>query len=309
MIELAIILACILIAFSIGSNDSSNSFGICVGCGLIKFKTAVILLLIFVFLGIFLQGDTVMRTVGRELVGLNEKSLSISLIAASIVIVIANWRRYPLSSHQVIIGSLTGSSLALGLNVNVMTLAKIIVSWVISPISSLFLAVGIYTLLERILSRTPIILTQKIFSALLLTSAVLIAYNTGANELATAIGSVVYYGILTPIQASLIGSISLFLGAYALSRRVIETVGKKIAPLDIFSGFSAQFGAGFSVYLFTIMGMPVSTTYCIVGAVFGIGVLKGVQTVGSGLIKRIAAGWITAPTLSFVICYILGKLV
>ena len=309
MIEFAIIIACILIAFSVGSNDTSNAFGISVGCGLLKFNTAILLLLIFVFLGILLQGDAVMRTVGKELVGLNKKSLSISLIVASVIIVISNWRRYPLSSHQVIIGSLTGSSLALGLSVNVSTLIKIILSWIISPISALFLAVTIYTAFERILKRKSLLLTQKLFSILLLISALLIAYNTGANELATAVGSVVYYGILSPFQASLIGSVSLFLGAYTLSRRVIETIGKKITPLDIFSGFSAQFGAGLSVLLFTIVGMPVSTTYCIVGAVFGIGVLKGAQTVRSDLIKRIAAGWVTAPTLSFIVCYALGKIV
>ncbi len=308
MIEILIIAACILIAFSVGSNDTPNSFGISVGCGLIRFRVALLLLLIFVFFGIAIQGDFVMRTVGKNLVGLNEKSLSISLITASIIIVLSNWRKYPLSSHQVIIGSLTGSATALGLGVDLTTLSKIIISWLISPISALFLAIIIYTILEKILERYSVFVAQRIFSYLLILSALLIAYNTGANELATAVGAVVYYGLLTPIQASLIGAISLFLGAYSLSYRVIETIGKRITALDLFSGFSAQFGAGLSVLFFTILGMPVSTTYCIVGAVSGVGILKGVKTVKSSLIKRIVIGWITAPTISFATCYILGKL-
>ncbi len=309
MIEFAIILACILIAFSIGSNDTPNSFGISIGCGLIKFKLAIILVLIFVFLGITIQGNLVMKTVGKDLVGLSEESLSISLVVASAIIVLSNWRKYPLSSHQVIIGSLTGSASALGLAVNIATLSKIVISWLISPISALFLAVAIYMILEKILERYSVFVAQRIFSFLLILSALLIAYNTGANELATAIGAIVYYGLLTPIQASIIGTLSLFFGAYSLSHRVIETIGKKITALDIFSGFSAQFGAGLSVLIFTIFGMPVSTTYCIVGAVSGVGLLKGVRTVESSLIKRIVIGWVTAPTLSFAACYILAKLI
>jgi PiT family inorganic phosphate transporter len=309
MIDIAIILACILIAFSIGSNDTSNAFGISIGCGLLKFRTALILLLIFVLIGVNLQGYAVMKTVGKELVGLSEKSLTISLILSSSIIVLSNWRRFPLSSHQVIIGSLTGSALALGLSVNFYTLTKIVASWIISPISAFFLAIAIYKVLERTLVKYSVFIAERILSILLLISALIIAYNTGANELATAIGSVVHYGILNPIHAGIIGSLSLFFGAFALSHRVVETVGKGIIALDVVSGFSAQFGAGLSVWLFTTLGMPVSTTYCIIGGIFGVGFLKSVETVKVDLLKKIILSWIIAPTLSFFLSFALGKLI
>ncbi len=309
MIEIAIVLASILIAFSIGSNDTSNAFGISIGCGLLKFRTALILLLIFVFIGISLQGHAVMRTVGRDLVGLSGKSLAISLITSATIIILSNWRKFPLSSHQVIIGSLTGSALALGLPVNYYTLLKIVLSWVISPLSSFFLSVAIYKILEKTLVKYSVFVAERILSILLLISAILIAYNTGANELATAMGSIVHYGILNPIQACIIGTFSLFFGALALSYRVVETVGKGITALDVVSGFSAQFGAGLSVWIFTTLGMPVSTTYCIIGGIFGVGFLKGVGTVKLGLLKRIALSWVIAPSLSFVTCFVLGKLI
>lgn len=306
MIEHVIILACVLIVFSIGSNDTSNAFGISIGCGLLNFKIALILLLVFVLIGVNVQGQNVMKTVGRDLAGLSGKSLAISLIVASLVIALSNWRKFPLSSHQVIIGSLTGSALSLGLNVNFHTLIKIVLSWITSPISSFFLAILVYKIVERALARYPVFVVERIFSILLLISALIIAYNTGANELATAIGAVVHYGILRPLQAGFIGAFSLFLGAVILSHRVIETVGKGITSLDVLSGFSAQFSAGISVLIFTTLGMPISTTYCIIGGICGVGFLKGIETVRIDLLKKIGLSWITAPFIGFTLSYVIG---
>ncbi len=307
MIELVVTLACAAIAFSIGSNDTSNAFGISIGCGLLKFKRALALLLIFVTIGLFLQGYGVMRTVGRELVELNAKSLALSLIVATSVIVISNWHRFPLSSHQVIIGSLTGSALSLNLSVNIYTLTKIVLSWITSPIASFMLSMVIYKTLERALIGRSVFFVERLISILIILSATILAYNTGANELATAIGAVVHYGILNPIQAGMLGSLSLFLGAAMLSHRVVETV-KGITALDVISGFSAQFGAGLSVWMFTTLGMPVSTTYCMIGGIAGVGFLKGVGTVKIDLLKKILICWISAPTLSFLISFVLGSM-
>jgi PiT family inorganic phosphate transporter len=118
---------------------------------------------------------------------------------------------------------------------------------------------------------------------------------------------VVYYGILTPIQAALIGTTLLWIGAFLLSERVIETVGKGITSLDAFSGFSAQFSAGISVLIFTTLGMPVSTTYCIIGGIVGVGVLKGIRTIKINLLKKILLSWVLTPLTTFAICYILAK--
>ncbi len=308
MIEIVIVVACILIAFSIGSNDTSNAFGISIGCGLLNLKTALILLFVLVLIGVNVQGQSVMKTVGKDLVGLSSKSLAVSLIVSSLVIVLANWRKFPLSSHQVIVGSLTGSAISLGLNVNHITLIKIVLSWITSPISSFFLAIIFYKFIEKSLSRYPVFVAERIFSFLLLISALIIAYNTGANELATAIGAVVHYGILSSLNAGVIGAVSLFLGALILSYRVIETVGKGITSLDILSGFSAQFSAGISVWIFTTIGMPVSTTYCIIGGIFGVGFLKGIETVRIDLLKKIVFSWILAPFTGFLFSFVVGKI-
>jgi len=137
----------------------------------------------------------------------------------------------------------------------------------------------------------------------------LIAYNTGANELATIVGPVIYAGLIDKTPASLVGSFFVFLGAVLLSKRVIETIGKDITPLDPFSGFAAQFGAGICVLFFTFLGMPISTTYCIIGGISGVGMSKGMKTIRMDLIRKIAINWFLAPALAFIISYLIAKII
>ena len=286
MAELIPFAACILIAFGIGSNDTSNSLGICIGAGIIKLKKAVLLFGFFVLIGIVLQGQKVMKTVGKDLLEVNPSMLSISLSISALFIIVSNWKKLPLSTHQVIIGGLTGSGVASGIDVNVVSLLKIVFSWIISPLTAFFFAFIIYQTMEKTLSRLSLFNIERILRALLLISGILIAYNTGANELATVLGPVIYSGLIGKMPSFFLGAFFVFLGAILLSSRVIETVGKGITALDPYSGFAAQLGAGSCVLLFTSLGMPISTTYCIIGGISGVGMVKGMKTVRIALIKK-----------------------
>ncbi len=137
MIEVAVV-ASFLIAFGIGSNDASNALSICVGAGIIKLKRAIFLFGILVFLGIFLQGQKVMKTVGKNTVDVNLSIVIVALTISAILIIISNWRKLPLSTHQVIIGSLIGSAVASDSHVNITSIIKIITSWIISPFVAMF---------------------------------------------------------------------------------------------------------------------------------------------------------------------------
>lgn len=307
MTELIPFLAFILIAFGIGSNDTSNSLGICIGSGVIKLKKAVLLFGCFVFAGIVLQGQRVMETVGKDLLGVNLSVLSISLSISAFLIILSNWRRLPLSTHQVIIGSLTGSGVASGVDINFLSLAEIAFSWVVSPLIASFFSFVIYKIMEKTLSRLSFFRIERILRILLLIGGILIAYNTGANELATVLGPVIHSGLISKMPSFLLGSFFVFLGAVLLSHRVIETVGKGITTLDPYSGFAAQFGAGSCVLLFTFLGMPISTTYCIIGGISGVGMVKGMKTVRIELVKKIIINWFLAPSLAFLICFAVTK--
>jgi PiT family inorganic phosphate transporter len=301
------IAACGLIALGVGSNDTSNALGICIGCGIISFRRAVAYFAVLVLLGIVLQGDKVMSTVGKDLVAVSPAMLGPALGVSACLIIISNWKRIPLSTHQVIIGSLIGAGAALDAKPDYLRLSEVLISWAISPIVACLIGYVIYRAMERTISRFPVFRIERMLRVLLLLSGGLIAYNTGANELATVLGPVVHSGLSERIEASLGGSLLVFVGAYFISYRVVETVGKGITALDPYSGFAAQFGAGCCVLLFTFLGMPISTTYCIIGAISGVGLVKGVETVRAGLIKKILANWILAPSIAFVLCYLLVK--
>jgi phosphate/sulfate permease len=307
MAELIPFAACILIAFGIGSNDTSNALGICIGAGIIKLRKAVLLFGCFVLIGIVLQGQKVMNTVGKDLLEVNLSILSISLSISALLIILSNWKKLPLSTTQVIIGSLTGSGAASGADINLLSFSKIVLSWIVSPLVAFFFAFVLYKMMEKTLSRLSFFRIERILRIILLISGILIAYNTGANELATALGPVIHSGLTSKMPLFLLGVFFVFLGAVLLSNRVIETVGKGITTLDPYSGFAAQFGAGSCVLLFTFLGMPISTTYCIIGGISGVGMVKGMKTVRTDLMKKIIVNWAFAPSLAFVICFVVMR--
>jgi len=309
MTELIPVAACLLIAFGIGSNDTSNALGICIGCGVIKLRRALFLFGCFVLIGVLVQGQKVMKTVGKDLVEVNLSIIGISLSVAAVLTIISNWKKLPLSTHQVIIGSLVGSGVASGAAVNFTAIMDIVVSWIVSPLVAFFTALFLYKAMEKTISKLSLFRIERILRSLLLLSGILIAYNTGANELATILGPVIHSGLMEQVRASLIGSLFVFLGAVILSHRVIETIGKGITTLDPYSGFAAQCGAGICVMFFTILGMPISTTYCIIGGISGVGMSKGMETVKLDLIKKIIVNWFLAPSLAFLISFLIMKAV
>lgn len=309
MTELIPLAACVLIAFGIGSNDTSNALGICIGCGVIRLRRALLLFGCFVLLGIVLQGQKVMQTVGKNLLDVNLPIMSIALSVSAILIILSNWKKLPLSTHQLIIGSLVGAGVASGVAVNFLALVEIVLSWIISPLVAFFTALFLYRAMEKTISKLSLFRIERILRVLLLLSGILISYNTGANELATIVGPAIHSGLMERTPASLIGSLFVFLGAVLLSKRVIETIGKGITTLDPYSGFAAQFGAGICVLFFTFLGMPISTTYCIIGGISGVGMSKGMKTVKMDLIKKIIANWFLAPTLAFLISFLIMKII
>ncbi|MEM0303084.1 MAG: inorganic phosphate transporter [Archaeoglobaceae archaeon] len=304
MTEIISLIAFLLLAFSIGSNDTSNAFGICIGCKIINLKKAVILLFVLALIGLTIQGGKVIETVGEKITTLNAQISSIALIVSALVVILSNFRGNPLSTHQVIVGGISGVAVAFGAPVSLKTLSEIILSWILSPLLAGILAILIFYSLERIL-KAPTLIVEKTLRHLMLCSAMLIAYNMGANELATAIAPLVATGIDRSI--AILGPFFLALGALALSRRIAETLCKKITTIDPKSGFSAQFAAGLSVYTFTVLGMPVSTTYSLVGGISAIGLSKGVRAIKIGKLREIILGWIFAPVIAFVFGYVISK--
>jgi PiT family inorganic phosphate transporter len=130
------------------------------------------------------------------------------------------------------------------------------------------------------------------------------AYTLGANNVANVTGIYVGSGVLAAEAAALIGGLSIALGALTYSRKVMETVGKGIVPLDPFSALVAVLAEALSLHLFTQIGVPVSSSQAIVGAVVGVGLVGDVQTVSVKMLARIGIGWIMTPVAGGALAYL-----
>lgn len=164
---------------------------------------------------------------------------------------------------------------------------------------------------------------EKMFVFLQILSACYVAFAHGANDVANAIGPVsavldiiekgrVSELSLIPSWLLAFGGLGIVIGLATWGWRVIETIGKKITELTPTRGFSAEFGAASTILIASKLGMPISTTHCLVGAVLGVGLARGMRAINLSMIRDIILSWvITIPAsalMSISAFYLLKKL-
>ena len=104
-----------------------------------------------------------------------------------------------------------------------------------------------------------------------------------------------------------IGGFSIALGATTYGKKVAYTVGKGITPLDIPGAFAAQITSAAGMHLFSMLGIPVSTSTAIVGAVVGVGMVKGMKTISKKTLMIIISGWVLTPVLAALSAFLMYK--
>ena len=150
---------------------------------------------------------------------------------------------------------------------------------------------------------------EKLFVYLQILSACFVAFAHGANDVANAIGpmsavlSVAMAGgqsiaanAPVPLWVLALGGAGITVGLATWGWRVMETIGRKITQLTPTRGFSAEFGAATTIVIATKLGLPISTTHTLVGAVLGVGLARGIGAVNMGTIRDVVISWvITIP--------------
>ena len=287
--------------------------GTSVGCGLISFRNAIILVAIFSILGALLQGQNVMNTIGRGIVktDLSYLAVIIALLCSGFFITLATFFRIPTSTSQAIVGGVVGIGLAVNAEVDFSKFIIIAESWVICPLMVMALSFGLMHLLKSILRRfeTGTFRFQNALGWLAIGSACYVAFSMGANNAGNAVGPIANLGILHPKLLLLMGGLSIAVGAATYGRKVADTVGKGITPLDIPGAFVAQVSSAFGMHLFSLLGIPVSTSSAIVGAVVGVGLVKGMKAISKKTMATILLGWLLTPTFAAVSSFLMYKLI
>ena len=287
--------------------------GTSVGCGLISFRNAVILVAIFSILGALLQGQNVMNTIGRGIVktDLSYMAVIVALVCSGFFVTLATFLRIPTSTSQAIVGGVVGIGLAVNAEVNYSKFIVIAESWVICPLMVMALSFVLMLLLKLILRRfeTSSFRFQNAMGWLAIGSACYVAFSMGANNAGNAVGPIANLGIIHPKLLLLLGGISIAVGAATYGKKVADTVGKGITPLDIPGAFAAQASSAFGMHFFSLLGIPVSTSSAIVGAVVGVGLVKGMRAISQKTIVTILLGWLLTPTLAAASAYLFYKLI
>ncbi len=310
-----LLIAGFYVGWNIGANDAANCIGTSVGSGIITYRRAIILLVISVVLGAVLQGQYVMKTVGKGIVDaeLSDLAILVALLCSGFFVTMATFFRIPVSTSQSIVGGVMGVGIgSYGIRSEVIqysVLQKILSCWVVCPILSLIVSLFFYALISFLLRKVKrILLWRRIISMAAVLSGCYVAFSLGANDVGNSIGPILNKFPDKGVWLAGFGGIALAVGAFTFGKRVTDTVGKNITPLDVTGAFAAQFAAGFGVHFFSVMGIPVSTSQAVVGAVAGVGIYRGMRTISFKQISQILAGWVLTPACAAVFSFLLYNL-
>ncbi len=291
----------IFMGWSLGSNDSANVFGTAVASKTIKYRTAIILCAAFVIIGALTEGQEGLKTLS----GLTKQTVNtafIASLAAALTVTLMTILKLPVSTSQAAVGAIIGIGILLG-DLNLSSLTKVVLVWVGTPTGTVIISLILYPLLAKILDSLPInIFTRDyIVKAGLLIAGSYGAYALGANNVANVTGVYAKVGLLTLFQATLVGGVSIALGVVTFSKRVMMTVGSKLVKLDPFSALIAVLAHAIILHVFALVGVPTSSSQAIIGAVLGIGILKGIQTINMRTLINILFGWVGTPLIAMFI--------
>lgn len=299
-------------AMNIGASGTAAAMGPAYGSGAIKTKRkAMVIVAVCAFLGA-LGGGEVVRTIGGGIIPseiINVEVTVIILAAACLTLFIANLLGIPLSTSEVVVGSLVGAGIAFQA-IYLDHLFVIISFWVVVPIVAFLLAILAGHLIIFLEKKFPTLKGKgkgkwhKWLVLLLVISGGLEAYAAGMNNVANAVGPLVGAGLIEINTAVIVGGLFVSLGAVVLGGKVLETNGKKITRLSLLQGSAVSIIGGSLVIAASVFGLPVPLTQVATSAIVGIGIVNsGLKVMQKDIIKKIAMVWVVSPVFSLVVCY------
>ncbi|MFH1351362.1 MAG: inorganic phosphate transporter [Pseudomonadota bacterium] len=295
----------VFLGWSLGANDSANIFGTGVATGIVKYGTAVFLTSIFVLLGALLEGPKCMAIVS-DLSRLLPLEAFCCALGSAITMAILTYLAIPASTSQAIIGAVLGAGILSG-SADFSKLLKIISCWILTPVGGILLGYFLYLFLRYTLNKTitNMVYRNHVYSIGIIAAGCYGAYTLGSNNAANVTGVYVGSGLLSAETASLIGGLSIAGGVLTYGKKVMMTVGKGIAPLDPFSALVTVLAVAFTLHIFTQVGVPVSSSQAIVGAIVGVGLVGGLRTVSPKMLITIAGGWLMTPLSAGLLTFML----
>jgi PiT family inorganic phosphate transporter len=291
----------VFLGWSLGANHAANCFGSAVASRMVRFWTAAVLCAAFVAVGALLEGHAGIETLSGLTAFSLEQAVAIT-VAVAVTVTGMTWFNLPVSTSQGVVGAILGIGF-LNQQVNLASLEKVVACWLGTPLCALAAACLLYEGLALIYNRLRVSILQ---ADILLRIGLIVAgsyasYSLGANNVANTTAVFVGAGTLTVFQAALIGGLSISSGVLTYSRGVMETVGRRLVQLDPFSALIVVLAEALTVHFNAVIGVPISTTQAVIGAVVGVGLIKGAKTINRRMLFNIFTGWFLTPALA---CFI-----
>jgi PiT family inorganic phosphate transporter len=307
-----------------GLHDAANSIATIVSTRVLRPRHAVIWAAFFNFVAFLFFGLHVAQTVGTGIVSADVVDAQVifgALMGAIVWNVVTWWAGIPSSSSHALIGGLLGAGLAkAGIDGIVWSgLIKTSAAIVLSPMTGFFLALVLVLAVSWIFVRTPPRAVDKTFRVLQFASASLYSLGHGGNDAQKTMGIIAVLlfsqGHLgnefsVPLWVVLACQAAMALGTLMGGWRIVHTMGSKITRLTPMQGFCAETGGAITLFGATWLGVPVSTTHTITGAIVGVGAARKVSAVRWNIASNIVVAWIvTLPAAAVIaaVFYLLAR--
>jgi inorganic phosphate transporter, PiT family len=318
--EMTVVLVVLALAFDFmnGFHDAANSIATIVSTRVLRPQYAVAWAAFFNFIAFLVFGLSVANTIGKGVVDatiVDHYVLFGTLVGAIAWNVITWLFGLPSSSSHALIGGLAGAAVAKGGFHTLVAsgLFKISVAIVLSPALGFALGMLLMVAVAWLLFRTAPHRVDRWFRRLQLVSASLYSLGHGGNDAQKTMGIIalilVAYGSLRPdfnaneipFWVVIACQTAIALGTLFGGWRIVKTMGQKITKLKPVGGFCAETGGAITLFLATGLGIPVSTTHTITGAIVGVGAVNKVSAVRWGIAGRIVWAWLlTIPCSAFI---------
>ena len=312
---LGLIFVALAFDFLNGLHDAANSIATIVSTRVLRPQYAVAWAAFFNFIAFLFFGLHVAETLGTGIIDpgiVDPQVIFAALMGAIVWNLLTWWLGIPSSSSHALIGGLVGGGLAkAGFGALVWTgLTKTLAAIVLSPLVGFLLALVLVAIVSWLSVRSTPFVVDRAFRVLQFVSASLYSLGHGGNDAQKTMGIIAvllfsqgYLGsqFYVPFWVVITCQAMMGLGTLMGGWRIVKTMGSRITRLTPMQGFCAETGGAATLFAATALGVPVSTTHTITGAIVGVGAARRVSAVRWNIASSIVVAWvITIPASAFI---------
>jgi PiT family inorganic phosphate transporter len=315
LVAMLVVLA-VLFDFMNGFHDAANSIATVVSTGVLKPQTAVLFAAFFNIVAIWVFHLKVAATVGKGIVDVSvvDQHVIFGALVGAITWNVITWLYgIPSSSSHALIGGIVGAVIGRGGASHLIGAGiwKTVAFIILSPLLGFVLGAATLIAVSWIFRRQSPLRIDGWFRRMQLVSAGLYSLGHGGNDAQKTIGIIWMLliatkyapagGELPPVWVIWACYVAIGLGTMFGGWRIVKTMGQRITKLKPVGGFCAEFGGALTLFLASALGVPVSTTHTITGAIVGVGSVRGASAVRWGVAGNIVWAWIfTIPASALV---------